>query len=132
MNDLPQERYGAARPGRRLGVIIASTLLAVAFLAWVGWAAWFHGDRAIEADVSAYDITGTHEVRVKVDARIRDDQVRGTCLVRATAQDHTVVGELNLTVEQIQEQKGRWIPIRTERKATTVELVRCTESGQSS
>ncbi|MGO4255983.1 DUF4307 domain-containing protein [Marmoricola sp. RAF53] len=129
MSDLLQERYGAAKPGRRLAVIVASTLLAVAFLAWLAWAAWFHSSPALDAELTAYDVTGTHEVKVKVVPQVRDDQVRGTCLVRATAADHTIVGELNLTVADLQEQQGHWIPLRTERRATTVELVRCTTTS---
>jgi hypothetical protein len=113
-------------------VIVATTVLAAAFLAWLAWAAWFHSDPAIEADIAAYDVTGPHEVLVKVDARVKADDVRGSCLVRATAADHTIVGEINLSVAQLRAQRNQWIPIRTERKATTVELIRCTEAERSS
>ncbi len=127
MSDLLQERYGTAKRGRRIGIIVASSLLAVVFLAWLAWAAWFHSSPPIRAEITAYDVTGTHEVRVKVDARIRDGVDTGGCLLRATAADHTIVGELNLTVDQLHAQDGDWIPVRTERRATTVELVRCSD-----
>jgi hypothetical protein len=124
-----QERYGAAKPRRRALLIVATTILATVFLGWLAWAVWFHSNPAIEAEVTRYEITGVHDARVQVAARIRDDEVRGSCLVRATASDHTIVGELNLSVSDLREQQGRWIPLRTERKATAVELVRCTEHG---
>jgi len=122
------QRYGTDRPRRRALVVAVVAVVATGFLVWVGWAAWFHSDPAIDASVSSYDVIGTHEARIKVAAQFRDDDVEGSCLVRATAKDHTIVGELNLTVAELREARGRWIPIRTEREATTVTLVRCTSA----
>jgi hypothetical protein len=119
------QRYGTDRPRRRAVIIGLSAILAAAFVTWVVWAAWLSSDPAIDANVAAFDVVDSHEVRVKVTAEIRDGAADGTCLLRATAEDHTVVGELNLTVDQLRKLKGSWIPIRTERQATTAEVVRC-------
>jgi hypothetical protein len=123
------QRYGTDRPRRRGLVIALAAVLGAAFLAWVAWAAWFHSDPAVNAAIVSYDVVGAHEMRVKVDAHFRDAEADGTCLVRAIAADHTVVGELNLSAADLREAKGSWIPIRTERRATAAELVRCTDSG---
>jgi hypothetical protein len=120
------QRYGTDRPRRRALVVAVVAVVAAAFLAWVAWAAWFHSDPAIDASVSSYDVVSAHETRIKVAAQFRDADVDGSCLVRATAKDHTIVGELNLTVAELREAKGTWIAVRTEREATTITLVRCT------
>lgn len=122
-----QERYGTRDPRRRVLLIAATTVLAAVFLGWLAWAALFHATPALDASVTAYDVVDTHEVRVKVDARFAGDDVAGSCLLRATASDHNIVGELNVSADDLRELEGRWISLRTERRATTVELVRCSE-----
>src|SRR5690242_20266901 len=98
VSDLMQERYGAANPRRRQFLIVGSTLLGVIFISWLAWAAWFHSAPDVEAAVTRYEIVDTHSARVQVQATIREEASKATCLVRATARDHTIVGELNLTV----------------------------------
>ena len=122
-----EERYGARRPRRRILVLAPAVLVVGALLVWGVWAAWLSSDKAIDAHLSAYEVVSTHEVRVKVTARFRDADVGGSCLLRATARDHTIVGELNLTADDLRAGRGTWIPIRTERRATTATLVRCSE-----
>ena len=124
-----QERYGAANPRRRLTIIVGTTILGVIFISWLAWAAWFHSSPDVDAAVTRYEISDDHTARVQVEATIRDEESGSICLLRATARDHTIVGELNLTVADLEANKGKWIPVRTERRATTVELVRCTEHG---
>lgn len=122
-----QERYGTARPRRRVVLIIATSLLAIVFLGWLAWVAWVHSDPAIEAEVQAYDVVDEHQVKVRLASRFRDDDVEGSCLIRATALDHTIVGERNVTVAEIRAADGDWIPITTLNRANSVEKVRCTE-----
>jgi hypothetical protein len=120
-------RYGADRPRRRGLAIALGAVFAVALLTWAVWAAVSQEQKPVDAEVTAYDVVSSHEVRVKVDVHIHDAGTRATCLVRATAEDHTVVGELNLTADQLEDSEGDWIPVRTERRATTAELVHCTD-----
>jgi hypothetical protein len=120
-----QDRYGTAQPRRRMALIAATTVLGVVFLAWVIWAAWLHANPEIDAAVARFDIVNDHEAQVQVDARFRDANVRGNCLLRASASDHTVVGELVVTVGQLRADQGSLVTVRTERRATTVELVSC-------
>ena len=122
-----RERYGTKSPRRRLVIVVATTVLAMVFLAWVAWVAIFHGNPAIDSEVSSFKPVSAHRIDVRLDTRFRNDSIRGACLVRATARDHSIVGELNLTASQIRAAGGQWIPIRTERRATTAEVVRCSE-----
>ena len=118
-------RYGADRPRRRGRALALGIVVAVALTAWAVWAAASQGGQPIDAELTAYNVVSDHEVQVKVDVQIHDAGTTATCLVRATAEDHTVVGELNLTADQLRAAEGDWIPVRTERRATTAELVDC-------
>ena len=128
-SELLAQRYGADRPRRRAVIVVLVAILAAVFVGWVLWAAWQHSNPAIDADVSAYRIVDEHRAEAKVVARYRDADTDGTCLLRATAEDHTIVGELNITADELRAAKGTWIPLRTEREATTVTLVRCSGAG---
>ena len=119
-------RYGG-RPRRRVVPIVLGTLFALALLAWAIWAGLASGDQGIDASVTSYRVVDSHQVQVKISAHFKDADTEGTCLVRATAADHTIVGELNITADELRANRGSWIPIRTERRATTAELVRCSD-----
>jgi hypothetical protein len=107
-------------------VAVLAVLLVGGLLAWGVWAAVLNADKSLTAEVSSYDVVDAHLIRVRVAAHLRDGAT-GSCLLRATAQDHTSVGELNLTAAQLRAADGSWIPIRTERRATTVTVVRCSD-----
>lgn len=109
--------------------MIATTVLAVAFGLWLAWAAWFHSDPPIRAELIRFDVTGEHEVRIQIDLALRESGISGVCAVRALAEDHTPVGEHNLTTAELAEAEGTWIPLRTERRASAVEVVRCAEDA---
>lgn len=122
--DLLAERYGRSRRGGRVLVAVVVGLIVLAGLVWVGWAAWFHSNPDIRAEVASFDVVDAHEVRAKVEVRLGGDDVTGTCLVRATALDHTIVGERNVQVAELGEGTS-WVSVRTERRATSVTLERC-------
>ena len=63
-----------------------------------------------------------------VEVRLADDDVVATCTLRAYAEDHTVVGELSFTPEAAGRSEQT---VRTERRATSVELIGCTAPGQN-
>lgn len=122
--DLLARRYGRPGPGR--GVLALATVIAVAFLGWLAWATWDHATPVVESELSGFDVTDDHAATAYVDVALHGDAAGARCLVRAVSADHTPVGELS------------WIPtdgrndvvIRTERRATSVELVGCTAPGQ--
>ena len=127
--DALTDRYGAPAPWRRRAVIAASVVVALAFLGWLGWTTWEHSTPAVDSEIVGYSIDGEHEATAKVEVRLEDSDVHATCLLRAYAEDHTVVGELSFTPVY-----GAAQPIektvRTERRATSVELVGCTAPGE--
>ena len=75
-----------------------------------------------------YDVVSEHEVAATVRIELADSDVEATCLLRAFAEDHTVVGDLSFTPTA----SGRTEQtVRTERRATSVELLGCTAPGQN-
>lgn len=124
--DLLAQRYGTPSRSRRRLLVGAVVVLAVVFLGWLAWAAWFHSNLDIRAEIGGYDVVDAHEIRAKVDVVLGDDDVDGTCLLRASAADHSIVGELNLRVREHVDSGDPWVSVRTEREATSVSVARCT------
>ena len=120
------ERYGTHRPRRRWLLVAISSLVAIVALGWLAWAAWSQANPAIQAAVASFDIKNQHRIDATVEIRLHDPSVTGDCLLRATARDHSVVGELSFPVARASTARDRVFHLRTERLATTVEVVRCT------
>lgn len=119
------ERYGAPAPWRRTALVAGVAVLALAFVVWVAWAAWFHGTPAVESDLAGYDVAGEHSAVAVVEVGL-DEGADASCRVRALAEDHSVVGELAFTPTDGRNE----VEVRTERRATSVELVGCTTPDQ--
>jgi hypothetical protein len=130
-SDTLADRYGAPSPGRRRAVIAGSGVLGVVFLGWLGWTALFHGDPEVSSDLVTWSVVDEHLATAVVDVRL-DGDVEASCVLRAFAEDHTVVGELAFPVDEAALEQGSTLEqeIRTERRATSVELVGCTTPDQ--
>jgi Domain of unknown function (DUF4307) len=130
--DTLADRYGAPSPARRRAVIVGSGVMGVVFLAWLGWTALFHGDPEVSSDMVTWAIESDHVATAEIDVRLGDDDAEATCVLRAFAEDHTVVGELSFPVDAATLDGGSTLEqeIRTERRATSVELVGCTTPDQ--
>ena len=114
-------RYGAPAPWRRTALVVGMVVLGVVFLGWVAWVAWSHGTPAVESDLAGYDVVDEHTATAVVEVSL-DDGVRASCRVRALSEDHSTVGELAFTPTDGRNE----VEVRTERRATAVELVGCT------
>lgn len=123
------ERYGAARPWRRRGLQAGVALLAVVSLTWLGWTAWSHSTPTVRSELVRYDVRDTHSADAVVEVRVEDDARDVQCLLRAVAEDHQVVGEWSFPVEPGTSGTVAQT-VRTERRATSVELLGCTAEGQ--
>ena len=121
------DRYGAPRPGRRRALAAACVVVAAAFLGWLGWTIWDQSTPQVRSTLVGYEVVDQHTATATIDVRLADAGVRASCTLRAYAEDHTVVGELALRPTD-----GRSTQtVRTERRATSVELVGCTAPGQN-
>ena len=105
--------------------MVVSVLVAVVALGWLAWAAWIQANPAIQAAVASFDVRSQHRIDATVEVRVHDPSVRGSCLLRATARDHSIVGELVFPVVDVTTERDRVFHLRTERLATTVEIISC-------
>ncbi len=128
--DALADRYGAPSPWRRRALLAACLALATVFLGWLAWTAFVHSTPDVESTLVNFDIVDDHTATARISVDRRDEKVTATCRVRAFAEDHSVVGELTWTPAGDARQEED-LTIRTERKATSVELVGCTTADQS-
>ena len=117
------ERYG--RPSRLLTWAAAAifTVVVVGVVAWTVLASVVDNaaDPGVRAGLQGYDVVDDHTATATVDVRLADRPA--TCVVRASAEDKVTVGE-----ETFEAQEGiNEVTVRTERLATSVDLVSCTE-----
>jgi hypothetical protein len=123
------DRYGAPDPWRRRLVVAASALLALVFLGWLAWAVWGNATPDVDSEMVTYEVVDEHHATARVEVRLSGADVRASCVLQAVAEDHTVVGELAFTPEYGARQPLE-LTVRTERRATSVNLVGCTAPGQ--
>lgn len=122
--DLLRDRYGI-RPRRQPGPFAAvAAVVALALLIWTGWAVWRHADGITQGQVTSFDVTSPHQVRVTLDIGIPGGGT-AACTVEALAGDHTLVGQATVRVTSHSGHAVRILVIRTERAATTADVVAC-------
>lgn len=115
------DRYGRTPTWRQpFGKAIVA-LIVVGFCAWVAWVAVEHSTPDVDGELVSFDITSPHEVSSRINV-VLGDGVDATCRLRAMAEDKHTVGDLAFSPT-----KGyNDVVVRTEREATSVELLGCT------
>ena len=131
MTDLAS-RYGTPSPLLRPLVVVGVAILAAAGLGWLVWAMLSHGRPQVTSELVSFDVAaGQHRVDARFTVVRRDSDVKASCLLRAYAADHAVVGELNVPVGPGRRTTATLArSVRTERRATAVDLVGCTAPDQ--
>ena len=124
------ERYGApSRAGRAL-VVAGTAAVALLGLVWLVWVAVFHGRPMVTSKLVGFEVGGEHVATARFSVVRREADVHASCLLRAYADDHSIVGERTVAVESGPATRIVDAPVRTERRATAVEVVGCTAPGQ--
>ncbi len=122
-------RYGAPAPWRRRALVVGSVVVAVVAGVWLAWTAWFHATPEVESELVGYRIVDEHTATAVLALRFKDADVEATCLLRAYAADHSVVGELSFRPSGAVDGSVSQT-VRTVRRATSVEKVGCTAPDQ--
>jgi hypothetical protein len=125
-----RDRYGTDRPVRRRLTILLSGLVGLVALAWLGWAVWFQSTPDVESSLTGYQ-TRAHTATAHLQVHLRSGSVKASCLLRAYAADHTVVGELDFAPPSQAKSQSFSKTMRTEREATSLELIGCTSPNQA-
>jgi hypothetical protein len=105
-----------------------AVLLGVPFLVWLAWVVWIQANPAVQSTERNFTIVDEHLAVAHVEVTLADDAVDPTCRIRALAADKQPVGEVQFTPVDGDNE----VEIRTERKATAVELIGCLAEGQKS
>lgn len=106
--------------------MVVSSLVAALFLGWLAWVIVDQSDPAARVEVSAYEVLDDQSVRIRIQAKFRDDQVQGSCTFGTTAESHSPAGDTTLSFDEIRAAGNSWVVIRTLERATTVEKKSCT------
>ncbi|NYG56781.1 DUF4307 domain-containing protein [Nocardioides perillae] len=123
------ERYGAPARRSRLPVVVTAAASALVFGGWLAWTAWDHATPDVTSEMVGYEIDPPHRATGTVDVAIADgvDPADVTCTLRALAWDKATVGELAFSPAGSGRQT---LEVRTEREATSVDVVGCTTPDQ--
>ncbi len=128
--DALTQRYGAPSALRRRMLLVATVVLALLFLGWLGWTVVGHTDTEVTSELEGFSVIDGSRVSAVLLVRLADDDVRATCRLRALAVDHATVGELAFTPDP-DGGRRQVVEIRTDRLATAVESLGCTAPGQN-
>ncbi len=125
------DRYGRPGPGRRRTLLAVAVALCLVAFGWLAWVVWSQSTPEVQSSLRTYDVVDTHRVDAAVMVKARNEEVEASCLVRAFGADRTAVGELNFRVADVRGTSIRRVNVRTERAASSVELIGCTADGQT-
>jgi hypothetical protein len=125
------DRYGTSGPVRRKGVVALAVVVVAAGLSWLAWAMLEQGRPEVQSALVGFEAEGSHAAVATFDVVRRSAEVEASCLLRAFSADHAVVGEANVTVGPGGQERQRLREtVRTERQATSVEMVGCVTQEQ--
>ncbi len=124
------QRYGTRSRWPRVFVAVG-VALALLLAGWLAWAVWVHSTPQVSSTLTRWSVTDAHSATATVDVRLAEGARSPRCLLRAYAEDHTVVGETVVPVTDGPEKQTLQIEIRTERLATSVDNVGCTSPDQA-
>ena len=125
------ERYGAPSPTRRPVAVVVLAVVAMTGVTWAVWVWLFHSSPQVTSALVGYDVRSEHTAVATYTVVRRDADVSASCLLRAYAADHNVVGELSVAVDSGPPSSSMRSTLRTERRASSIELVGCTAAGQA-
>ncbi|MFD3514139.1 DUF4307 domain-containing protein [Streptomyces sp. NPDC058657] len=129
----PEGRYGrsadesADRKLKIIGMVLGVLLLLV--IGWIGYG--YVSKQVISAEMIKFDLNSSQtEVRVHLEIR-KDADATGTCTVRALAESGAEVGRKDVRITAKGTSRIDEIySIRTTAKATSAELLSCTEDSR--
>ena len=124
--DLPAGRYGRPMPrSRRLALIGLGVVLAVAALAWLGWAALDNARADVRWSDVGFVIVGDTSVEVTYDVG-KDPGATAVCSLRALDRHKTAVGVAEVTIGPTERRVTRRTDtVRTSAQAVTGTVREC-------
>jgi hypothetical protein len=131
VTDLDQRYRGPSRTARVLALVLV-VALAGSGIGFLGWSVLFQANPKVTSALTMFTVPRDQDHLVIANITVnRDSQFTdASCRLIAIAEDHAVVGELTVPVVDGPEKQSLQVEVRTERRATSVDLVGCTAPGQ--
>lgn len=127
---LPENRYGRSadqRADRKLKII--GSVLGAALLGVVGWIGYdYVSGQGISAEVIKFKVVSDERVDVHLEVR-KDTDTEGYCTLRSQREDGTDVARKDFRFDDRSDRIDRIVSLRTTSRATSAELLGCTEDG---
>jgi hypothetical protein len=115
-------------------LVAVGVVLAVVGGGWLTWAVWLQSTPQVQSGLVRSRVLDAHRVSADIEVDFGTRHVVADCLLQALAVDHSVVGELNFRVPAPGAPHPAQVTVhrtlRTERRATVVNLVGCTTPEQ--
>ena len=128
--DLAQRYRGPSGVQR----VVALAVIAALVVSGVGLLAWtviFESSPSVRSQLTAFDVKSEHEAVGTVTVVRESAFTKATCRLQAISADHAVVGEVDQQVFDGPKNQTLDVALRTERRATAVDLIGCTTPDQS-
>lgn len=129
-SDTLDQRYGATPAWRRRVGLGAVAVVALAFVGWLVWTIAAQSSPIVASEQLGFRIVDDNTATAIVQIQFRDDDVDAVCTVRAYAEDHSLVGELDFYPDPTAGDRFEE-DISTVLRATSVESEGCTAPGQT-
>jgi Domain of unknown function (DUF4307) len=127
--DTLAERYGVPSPWGRRALLAGTSVLVLVFGTWLAWTVYEHSTPSVTSELESFTVEDDHTVTAVLAVALDSADVKASCTLRASAEDHAVVGELTFTPDRSLGRR-QVQTIRTDRRATSVESLGCTAPGQ--
>jgi hypothetical protein len=125
VTDLEQRYRGPSRAYRVVALVLVAAL-GLTSVGLLGWTVFFHSNPQVQSGLAGFAFNGEHEATADIAVNRESTTTEVFCKLQAIAADHSVVGELTHPVVDGPREQVLRVTIRTERRATSIDLVGCT------
>lgn len=119
-------RYGTGR--RRTGPVALAVVAGLVFVSIIGYVTWRLGSPAVQANIIRFSVVSDQKVDVVFEVH-RTGESATTCVLRAQGFDHADVGYASVTITPGRSYVQPTYPLATSSRATTVEVLGCSDDG---
>jgi hypothetical protein len=128
-SDLEQRYRGPGR-GQRVVALLIVVALVVSGVGLLAWSVIFQSNPSVTSQLTAFDVKDEHEAVATITVVRKSQFTKATCQLQAISADHAIVGEVDQRVFDGPAEQTLKVELRTERRATTVDLLGCTAPDQ--